>query len=165
VAERRLGARLHRKFEAADLVQDTFLKACRRFASFRGQTPGEFYLWLRKILLRDLADRVRFFVSAQKRQLGREIGLESLTRTTPTDDLLPAPGPGPRSLLLSREQMERMRAAVGRLPETQQQVVVLHVREEKTFDEIGRKLNRSAEAARKLWNRALDRLQEEILER
>ena len=53
-------------------------------------------------------------------------------------------------------------AALERLPENYRRVVVWYQYERLTFDEIGRRLDRTAEAARKLWSRALVRLTEEI---
>ena len=53
-------------------------------------------------------------------------------------------------------------AALGRIPEHYRQVVVWHQYDRLTFEEIGRRLGRSAESARKLWSRALIRLAEEL---
>src|SRR3954453_22148933 len=47
------------RLDASDLVQETFLKAHREFASFLGATEAELVAWLRQILVRSLADQVR----------------------------------------------------------------------------------------------------------
>ena len=52
--------------------------------------------------------------------------------------------------------------ALLRLPEHYQEVVAWHQRERLTFEEIGRRRGISAEAARKLWMRALGRLRKEL---
>ena len=51
--------------------------------------------------------------------------------------------------------------ALERLPEDYRQVIVLRYREGRSFDEIGKQMNRSADAAGKLWSRAMERLREE----
>ena len=53
-------------------------------------------------------------------------------------------------------------AALGRIPEDYRRVVVWHQYDRLTFEEIGERLGRSAEAIRKLWSRALIRLTEEL---
>src|SRR5262245_61070451 len=47
---------LRNKFAPSDLVQDTFLDAQRDFVRFYGTTQQELLLWLRRILLNNLAD-------------------------------------------------------------------------------------------------------------
>jgi len=41
------------------------------------------------------------------------------------------------------------------------QIIQWHHRDRLTFEEIGQRLNRSAEAVRKLWARGIERLREE----
>src|SRR5947209_15008286 len=50
MARLQLGRRIQGKFDAADLVQETFLEAHRDFAQFRGATERELIAWLRRIL-------------------------------------------------------------------------------------------------------------------
>src|SRR5262249_2559194 len=97
-----------------------------------------------------------------KRQVAREIplgeaGANDLCR--PGQDEAPSPG----SELVTREGSDALRRALGRLPEDYRQAGEWHSYERLTFEEIGRRLGRSEEAARKLWARAIERLQE-ILE-
>ncbi len=53
-------------------------------------------------------------------------------------------------------------AALNRLPETLRQVIVWRHREECSFEEIGRRLERSDTGARKLWLRAIEQLRHEL---
>ena len=48
------------KLDASDLVQDTFLKAHRQFADFAGRDEPELMAWLRRILVRTLADQAKY---------------------------------------------------------------------------------------------------------
>src|SRR5438128_10963899 len=46
---------LRRRIDASDVVQETFLDACRDFQQFRGGTEAELRAWLRKILIYNVA--------------------------------------------------------------------------------------------------------------
>src|SRR6516162_2801360 len=54
-----LGKTPQARLEPSDLVQETFLEAHRDFRQFAGTTEAELLAWLRRILVRNLADQVR----------------------------------------------------------------------------------------------------------
>ena len=60
------------------------------------------------------------------------------------------------------EQTRALEAAIGRLPEDYQQVIKYRYREERSFEEIGQLMDRSADAARQLWFRVVERLEKEL---
>jgi RNA polymerase sigma-70 factor (ECF subfamily) len=160
VAGQQLDRDLHAKGGASDLVQETFLEAQRDFARFQGASEGELLAWLRQILVNNVASFTRRY-HAVKREVNREVVLE-------TDDSAKAAGPAlfdplrtPSSEAVKREQAETLRRALERLPDDYRQVIVLRYLEGRSFEEIGPLLNRSADAARKLWWRAKQRLREE----
>ena len=70
------------RLDASDLVQETFLKAHREFASFLGATEAELVAWLRQILARNLTDLVRRFKAAGARMVRREQSLDDLVGAT-----------------------------------------------------------------------------------
>lgn len=72
LARLQINRRLQSKVDAADLVQDTFLKAHRSFAQFRGGSEGELVGWLRQILALNVANVVRHYYGTQ----GRDVRLE-----------------------------------------------------------------------------------------
>ena len=63
-------------------------------------------------------------------------------------------------MLVAGERRRAVEDCLGRLTEEYRLVVVWHHRDGLPIDEIGRRLNRSADAARRLWSRAIDRLHE-----
>jgi RNA polymerase sigma-70 factor, ECF subfamily len=157
VANEELHPALSVKGGASDLVQDTLLRAHRGFAGFRGQTSAEWRNWLRTILIRSLAHHRRRYSSTAKRRRGREVPIDSRIIGSPESR-----DPTPSGELARREREGALLAAVDRLPAHYRDVVIWHHRERLPFEEIGRRRGISAEAARKLWTRALGRLRREL---
>jgi RNA polymerase sigma-70 factor (ECF subfamily) len=163
VAHERLAPDLRDKVAASDLVQDTFLDAHRAFGRFRGATRDDLLAWLRRILLNNLADARRRYRGAGKRDLAREVALVD----APPDLLRPGLARGtdpPDARLAAREQAEAVRRALGQLPEAGRRAIEWRNYELCSFAEIGRRLGKSEEAARKVWARAVEQLHD-ILER
>jgi RNA polymerase sigma-70 factor (ECF subfamily) len=157
VAKEELEPALRAKGGASDLVQETFCRAQRGFPDFRGRSAAERRGWLRSILVRHLANHRRQFWGTAKRRAGREVMSDQEV------------GPGaaaydqsPSRELARREQGAALMEALERLPEHYRQVVIWHHREGLPFEEIGRRRGISAEAARKLWTRALGCLRKEL---
>src|SRR5580704_798062 len=76
LAQLQLDPRLQSKLDPSDLVQQTMLQAYEKRGQFRGQTEPERFLWLRQILVRNLANAARDLGRA-KRDFGRERSLEA----------------------------------------------------------------------------------------
>jgi RNA polymerase sigma-70 factor (ECF subfamily) len=161
IAQQELDPELRAKGGASDLVQETFLKAHRHFAHFHGSAEDELLAWLRRLLLNNLADFRRLYHETQKRDAGRELAPPDwqLLRRTGADPV--ADEPSPSAEAIGREQAEALQRTLDRLPEDYRRVLVWRHQEERSFEEIGRLMNRSANAARKLWARAVQRFQEE----
>jgi RNA polymerase sigma factor (sigma-70 family) len=60
------------------------------------------------------------------------------------------------------ENTERLHQGLARLPEEYRRVIVWRIWEEASFVEIGQRLDRTEDAARMLYNRALQRLRQEL---
>ncbi len=160
VAREEFGEDLKAKGGASDMVQETFLKAHRHFGRFRGETEEELLAWLRRLLLNNLASFRRLFV-AEKRRAGREEALEGGDSAWPARELS-ADTPSPSEQAMGHERDEALQRALGQLPEDYRHVLTLRHVEGHTFEEIGRATGRSANAARKLWARAVERLKHEL---
>ena len=161
VARQELRKPLQAKVDAADLVQDTFMEAMRDFADFHGDCAQQLLGWLRGILLHNVADLSRRFTTGC-RCLSQEVPL--LDRTA---DLVPSgKDRGEKRTicqqLIAQEQRHALDAALRRLPPSYRQVLQLRYDKCCSFAEIGNCLQRSPEAARKLWCRALERLRQDL---
>jgi RNA polymerase sigma-70 factor (ECF subfamily) len=162
VADRELGQDLKPKGGASDLVQETFIEAQKDFARFQGKTDAEFLAWLQCLLRHRLANFARHYRKTKKRGLGREMALASGDSSRPGLDQLADDIPTPSREAMARESVEALERVLARLPADYRQVIALRYQDELSFEEIGRMMERSAEAVRKLWWRALGRLRDEL---
>jgi RNA polymerase sigma-70 factor (ECF subfamily) len=158
VAERQLDPRLRAKGGASDLVQETFLEAQRDFGGFHGTSEAELLAWLSRLLLNNAGNFARRYRGTDKRDVNREVGLQAGDSSSAGVSSPAAETPSPSGQAMAQEQAAALQRALARLPEDYRQVVVLRYQEERSFEEIGRLLNRSPDAARKLWARAMERL-------
>lgn len=160
IANQTVSTSLRSKLSPSDLVQETALEAYKDFASFDGQRFDELLAWLRQILLNNSANMNRRFERTLKRQVDREVSLHGrYSNGAEVTD----PGPSPSKCLDAFERQRAIELALDRLPPDMRAAVVLRNREHLSFAEIGVQLERSAEAARKLWARAIERLQKELI--
>jgi RNA polymerase sigma-70 factor, ECF subfamily len=157
VANEAIHPALGAKVGASDVVQDTFFRAHRGFAEFRGRSEAEWRNWLRTILVRSLAHHHRRYEQTAKRRRGCEVPIQAGTGRAPESR-----DPTPSRELDRLERERALLAAMDRLPDHYREVVILHHRERLPFEEIGRRRGTSAEAARKLWTRALGCLRQEL---
>src|SRR5436305_5046457 len=72
IAERELDPGVRAKGGASDLVQQTFLEAQQDFGRFGGTSGQELRVWLRRLLLNNLANFERHYRQTAKRQSDRE---------------------------------------------------------------------------------------------
>jgi RNA polymerase sigma-70 factor, ECF subfamily len=161
IAARSIDRDLLPKGGGSDLVQDTLLGAYRDFGTFHGRSRDELLAWLRKILENNLAVFRRRYRGTRKRRVSLEVSFDA-----------EAPGPlgpewasdsaSPSTVAAKREQAAALQSALGRIPDDYRRVIVWYQYDQHTFEEIGRRLDRSPEAARKIWSRALVRLTQEL---
>lgn len=161
VAESEISSDLRQKVGVSDLVQSACLDVFLRFEDFRGKTVDEWRGWLKRLMLRDLQDARRRFVSTQRRDVRRERSLERAE--WPLEGFSDA-RPSPNDRLIADEESAALRMALVKLPEDYRLVLRLRNWEGLTFAEVGRRMNRTEEASRKLWSRAILRLQQELSE-
>lgn len=162
IANQEIGQQIRVKVAPSDIVQESLLDAYRDFDKFEGTTEQELLKWLRRVLLNNLSDAVKRYRIAASRSVDRE---RSLTADDNSKGLVPdlvANTSLPLAKAIRGEEQQRVLAAIRQLPERQRQAVILRNLEGKPFEEIGQALQISAEAARKLWERAIQRLSEEL---
>ncbi|QDS99615.1 sigma-70 family RNA polymerase sigma factor [Adhaeretor mobilis] len=162
-----LDGKLRQRVSPSDVVQETFFEAHRDFQQFRGKTTPEFLAWLRKILVNNLHTVVEKHVLAGKRDVRREVSAEKLgadleKSTLRLDAFLPDPGESPSMHLQQREMQVRLANELAALPEDYRDAIVMRHLEGLPFEEIGRRMDRTAGAVRMLWLRAIKLLRERM---
>lgn len=166
LANKELPRGLQAKFGASDLVQETAIEAHRDFERFAGSTPEEFYAWLRSILQNNLRDAIRRYEGAQKRDVGKETRLSSLADRNGVGQRVPSwphdQSQPPDGSIIRREDAAKVEAVLARLPDDYRIVLRMRYWDGLSFQQIGDRFGRSAEAVRKLWYRAVHKLQDEL---
>lgn len=162
LAYQRLEGPLRTKVAPSDLVQTTVWKATQAFPSERFDNQKGFVAWLVTILKNEAADIRRRYGGAQKRDVSRERPLHAAEVQQWLNQLSATLSGGDATQFQTHETMERLSSAMARLPSHYQLVLHLRYFQKLTFPAIGVQLERSADAARVLHNRALARLRKEL---
>jgi RNA polymerase sigma factor (sigma-70 family) len=115
---------VHNKSDAEDLVQETYLKALRSFASFQPDT--NFRAWMFRILRNT-------FLSSRS-----TVGQRVTVDIQPEDDVpaLPSTSTTPESLLIELSQGHAVRNAIEQLPVIFKEVLLLCDVEDESYREI-----------------------------
>jgi RNA polymerase sigma-70 factor (ECF subfamily) len=147
------------RMDPSDIVQQTLLQAHRAMGEFQGRTDGELMAWLRKILARVIAHTARDLGRA-KRNVARERSLEDALSNSSTrlEAWLAAGDSSPSQRADRNEQVRRLAAALGELPEAQRDALILHYLQGKPLAEIAERMGRTPGAVGALLQRGLKRL-------
>jgi len=164
VARAQVESWMHAKVDASDLVQETLLDAHRGWEKFRGQTEGEWLVWLRRILTHNATDFARRYHGTQKRQARREVSMRVRTSDASGDFLRDPsdPGESPSELVVRREREIELAEAVSRLTDDHREVIMLRNLQRLSFNEVAERMGRTRPATQMLWTRAVRKLQEEL---
>jgi RNA polymerase sigma-70 factor, ECF subfamily len=165
VARAQVESWLQAKVDASDLIQETLLEAYRDFEHFRGTTEAEWLAWLRRILAHNAANFVRQYRGTEKRQARREVALAGPGGSAAGG--LPDPaaqGESPSELLLRKERELLVADALARLTPDHREVIMLRNLQRLPFQEVAERMGRSRPATQMLWMRAIQKLQEVLLE-
>jgi RNA polymerase sigma-70 factor, ECF subfamily len=165
LARTQIDLHLQGRLDASDVVQETFLDACRDFGHFRGSSPGEWVAWLRKILIFNLARAVENQVVTKKRSAEREVSLEQhvavMDRSSGRFEIaLVGRSSSPSGHAARSERAARVADQLARLSSDYREVLVLRNLEGLAFSEVAQRMGRSAGAVRILWVRAIDQLRQ-----
>ena len=153
-ARSRLPASLRGRVAASDVVQESYLAAFLSLGNFEDRGDGSFAAWLRNILECRISNEVRDGVEAAKRDARREVRIP-----TGTQGAGAAPDQrSPSQDAMAEEEEARLRAARETLSDDHRTVIALVHDEGLTLDAVGARMGRSADAARKLYSRAVTEL-------
>jgi RNA polymerase sigma-70 factor (ECF subfamily) len=124
---------LRNKDDAADLVQEAFIKAYKNIDRFKGNS--KFYTWLYRIAKNACID----FIRKQKRRKTVDFD-DSIRREEPVDGdetLLPSPlGINPAKVAGRKELLEQIEAALDTLSDNHREILILREIDGLAYQEI-----------------------------
>lgn len=162
VANEELSSDVAQKFGPSDLVQETCYQATRDFPKFEGASDPELKAWLRQILINNLRDVQKQYRQTQKRDCAREISLHVVEEGSDLIQQLTSAEPSPSHMILAEEMRRSVARAIETLSLEQRRVVELRSFEGLSFEEVGKAIGKTTEAARKIWTRCIDELAAEV---
>lgn len=144
---------LKSRVDDSDLVQETLLKAVAQADQIRAIYPEQLEAWLKETLINSVRDCIKFH-SRQQKSISKEqfLPLESVHSTDPSAS----------ELVRKAEAREIVLNAMTDLPDDYRTVLLLRQQMDLTFPEIGERMQRSPDAVRMLWARALVALGEKL---
>jgi RNA polymerase sigma-70 factor (ECF subfamily) len=141
----RLGRSLRSEIESRDILQSVLCKAVTRLDQVRD--PRAVMSWLARAAENEIRDQADFHHRDRR----------DAARRAPIDDAagVPAEVRGALSQAIVNEQLTRLEAALESLPEHQREIIVLRKLEELTFPEIAARLDKTEDACRMAFSRAM----------
>lgn len=125
--------------EAADLTQETFLKALKAIKSFRGE--ADLKTWLYRIAVNESRNRFRWWT---RRSRDKTISLDaplSDEMQTPLSETFSGNSENPEEEILRRERAHALREALQNLPEIFREAVVFCDIEGLSYEQIAATLS------------------------
>ena len=150
-----LGPQMRQRIESQDILQDTLLKAFDRIDQFEGQGHGSLYGWLAAIARNQIRDQLDY-QGRRKRDAKMRVSLDGKFPE------LSARVESEVSRIHLREREIELESALENLSDSHRSVILLRSHEELSFPEIGKRLEKTPDASRMLFARAMAALTREM---
>lgn len=161
MVEMRLDRKVQRRIDVSDVVQEVMVEASGRLTKYLDDPAMAFHLWLRQIAWDQIIDTYRRHRVSAKRSMDREQPMEAAAPDHSTLDLaiqLCDPAMTPAAVATQREIAEKVESAIGRLDETDREVILMRHYEHLSNLEIAEVLGLNPPAASMRYLRAVRRL-------
>ena len=162
----RIDPRLRQRMDAEDVLQEAFVEASQRFATYLQEEKMPFFLWLRFISLQKLFQLHRQHLGVQARDASREVSIDVAARPAATSAVLAANLLGqhtsPSRAAMRAEAARQVEQALNSMTEMDREVLALRRFEKLSNQEVAEVLNISKTAASNRYIRALERLRSEV---
>jgi RNA polymerase sigma-70 factor (ECF subfamily) len=152
-----MGRELRVRLDSMDLVQDALLSALKGLGDFTYKNEGDFLRWLSRIAQNALHGHLDK-LHAAKRDIRKEARLDNFG-TTAGGRFVGTPGPirttTPSVIMSRREDLDKLENAIEELKPEYKKVIVLAKIDGLSYNQIGEKLGKSADAVGHLLSRAM----------
>lgn len=160
IANQDVTENLKTKMGASDVVQESMMHAQANFQQFQGESESQFKAWLKTILANDIRKGHRHF-QMQKRYSGLEVNIQDQSAVGRG---LADAHPTPSSKAIEEEKSKSLEYAMSQLTDDQRLVIQLRNFERLSFADIGQRMQRSEDAARKFWARTIEALKQQLVD-
>ncbi|MHC4732784.1 MAG: RNA polymerase sigma factor [Planctomycetota bacterium] len=151
--DRLLPPYLRRRQSISDVLQESRIVAFERREDFEPRRDGSLRNWLLEIVERKARRAVQWHAAVEKRSARREVTKAHRAETAQ----FAGDGPSPSEVAIASELEVLARRAMETLPQDYQDVLRLSWKEQLNLREISLRRERSYEATKKLYGRALAR--------
>jgi RNA polymerase sigma-70 factor (ECF subfamily) len=161
----RLDRRLSRRLDPSDVVQEGLLEAHRRLPEYLAKRPIAFYPWIRQLVWEKLVRLHQQHLHTKQRSVRREVPFEPLLNDDSIAVLasqLFKGASGIHAEVIRAELQSRVKEALGRLKEVDQELLIQRYVEQLTVPEITAILKLKESAVKLRLLRALRRLRDLI---
>ena len=146
--------------DAADVVQEVFLKVFRNVGHFRGQSSLK--TWIYRITVNEAHNQRRWFFRHRQREVGLE---EEPEEARSMAQVLPDGSPSPFDYVFDRERQNMIEDALSKINPTFREVVVLRDIADLSYDEIADVLQLSLGTVKSRILRGREALRQELANR
>jgi RNA polymerase sigma-70 factor (ECF subfamily) len=158
----RMDQRLYGRIDPDDVLQEAYLEASQRLASYVADPTMPFFVWLRFITVQKLLGMHRYHLQAQVRDADREISLFRGPLPGATSEDLAARLLGsqtsPSQAIVRAEQKMKLEAALNSMEPIDREVLALRHFEQLANVEVAQVLGLNPTAASNRYVRAIKRL-------
>jgi RNA polymerase sigma-70 factor (ECF subfamily) len=156
MVEARLYGGVRRKVAVSDIIQEAYLGAYQGLDSFEFVDDDSFRRWLTRIVENKVRDALRRHVGARRRGVAREVTRSERAPTEVHAGSIPTPS----QVAEGKELGDAVGRALEQLPADYRRAIYLLQERDLRLDEAADEMGRSREAMKKLYSRALGRLEE-----
>jgi RNA polymerase sigma-70 factor (ECF subfamily) len=142
--------------EAQDVAQDTFIKAYRALADFRGESA--FYTWLYRIAINTAKN---YLLSRSRRHFDNEIEVQDAEQVENAAQLKDMDTP--ENLLMNEQIVKVIKEAIEKLPEEMRIAITLREFEGMSYEEIAEAMDCPIGTVRSRIFRAREAIDEKLL--
>ncbi len=163
MARQSLGAKVRTREGDSDVVQMTVIEVCRDFGNFQGQSPHEFFAWLKQMHRHNIQNVIRYH-HAEKRDLRRDTQLQTTNESDASLSWYVSSNReiSPAVAIVNAEKEVALAKAIESLPDSQRTAITMRHIDGASLAEICGALEKTPAAVAGLLRRGLQTLRDSL---